>query len=166
MSGESADRSTSCARGEPTRGLAVATSPTRRGCLGRYHRQYQRNHQNAILPGTKNVLWRDPGCGVWLKRTVAVDSHVTGTCFPGEKCATTAVKSATQKPGAPEHERYSSRHSKGRCGNTTANSGSKRGEFATCGGRAPRQDSRRPCPKRATQYYQEQRTHERHQTSQ
>ena len=58
---------------------------------------------------------------------------------------TKTVKSVTPNPSVPERERYSStfdvrkisRSSTGLCENSTATSGSKRGEFATCGGRDP-----------------------------
>ena len=80
-----------------------------------------------------------------LNRSVAVDSHVTGTCFSGEMCVT---MSRSRHESVPENERSFStfgawrisRGSTGACGNTTANSGSKREKFATCGGRVPDQN--------------------------
>ena len=60
--------------------------------LSGHYRQYQRDNQSAILQGTENLLWRDPGphrwnfrskCsyGVWMTKSVTIDSHVIGTCF-------------------------------------------------------------------------------------
>ena len=63
--------------------------------LNGYYRQYQRNHQSAMLPFAEIVMWRDPGPhmlklrskwghGVRLGRSVASDSRVIGTrlgCF-------------------------------------------------------------------------------------
>ena len=108
--------------------------------LSRYYRQYQRWNFRS--------KW---GHGVWLKRSMAVDSHVTGTCL--------VVRSVRRMMSRSRHENpvfLSVRHTPARLAMWKHHRQQWKHKRI--------RNMWRPCSKRAKQHHQEQR-HERHQTS-
>ena len=127
--------------------------------LSRYYRQRQRWDFRS--------KW---GYGVWLKRSMAVDRHVTGVCFLVRSVRRTMSRSRHESPvflsmrdtqhvWRVEYQLRLHRAMWKHHGQQWKQK--KKSQHVEA---MPRQDSRKPCPKRAKQHHQEQ-GHERHLTT-